>query len=116
MKVIRTIAWTIVALLLLAFGFLNWGPAARVNFFPSTEGPPYGLDWPVAVIAIAFFLAGLLPMWLYLRAVRWRLNRRIASLENSLRATSVAALPQTAEAPEAASFIPPETPSEIAKS
>ena len=44
-------------------------------------------------VALAFFLLGLLPMWLVHRAFRWRTAKRLAAMENSLRATSIAPAP-----------------------
>jgi hypothetical protein len=40
----------------------------------------------VGLIAVFFFLLGAAPMWLLSKAGRWRMNRRMAALENSVRA------------------------------
>jgi len=47
------------------------------------------LNARVATYVIAAFLIGFVPLWLYYRTLRWRLKRRIASLE------SQAAIPYT---------------------
>jgi uncharacterized integral membrane protein len=107
MQIIRTIAWIVTTAILVAFIAMNW-TKAPVNFWPLQDGNYLHFDWPVGVVALLFFGLGMLPVWLYLRAVRWRLNRRIATLENSLRATSAPALTPAAAAPES----PLETPSE----
>jgi hypothetical protein len=61
-----------------------------VSEFWPLDGSNYThFEAPVGLIAILFFLLGMLPMWLYLRGVRWRLNRRIAMLENSLQGIAV---------------------------
>lgn len=112
MQVIRTIAWVVLTAVLVAFIAMNW-TKVPVNFWPLADGNYFHFEWPVGVVALLFFGLGMLPVWAYLRAVRWRLNRRIASLENSLRATS---MPSLAEAHEAVPVTPIETPSEIAKS
>ena len=39
------------------------------------------LNARVATYIIAAFLIGFLPLWLYYRTMRWRLRRRIATLE-----------------------------------
>lgn len=91
MQVIRTIAWIVATAVLVAFVAMNWN-RAPVNFWPLENGNYIHFDWPVGFLALLFFVLGMLPVWLYLRAVRWRLNRRIASLENSLRATSTSTL------------------------
>jgi uncharacterized integral membrane protein len=110
MQVIRTIAWIVVTAILVAFIAMNWN-RAPVNFWPLENGNYIHFDWPVGFVALLFFGLGMLPVWLYLRAVRWRLNRRIASLENSLRATSTAL-----GTPEGAPVSSLETPSEPLKS
>ncbi|PNU04623.1 LapA family protein [Novosphingobium guangzhouense] len=116
MQVIRTIAWIVLTAVLVAFIAMNW-TKVPVNFWPLADGNYFHFEWPVGVVALLFFGFGMLPVWAYLRAVRWRLNRRIASLENSLRATSMASLATPAEAaPVASDTIPTETPSEIEKS
>lgn len=91
MQVIRTIAWIVLTAVLVAFIAMNW-THVPVNFWPLQDGNYIHFEWPVGVVALVFFGLGMLPVWAYLRAVRWRLNRRIASLENSLRATSVPSL------------------------
>lgn len=86
MQIIRTLTWVTVTAILVAFIAMNW-EAAPVNIWPLEEGYLY-FRWPVGVIALLFFLLGLLPMWALHRASHWRSQRRITSLENSLRATS----------------------------
>jgi uncharacterized integral membrane protein len=61
---------------------MNWDKAP-VNFWPIDNGYLH-FDWPVGFIALVFFALGLLPMWLLHRAQRWRLTRRISTLESSL--------------------------------
>ncbi|WP_156370259.1 LapA family protein [Novosphingobium sp. Leaf2] len=87
MQIIRTITWVLLTAVLVAFIAMNW-TKAPINFWPLQDGNYLHFDWPVGVVALLFFGLGMLPVWLYLRAVRWRLERRIATLENSLRATS----------------------------
>jgi len=113
MQVIRTIASIFVTAILVAFIAMNWN-RAPVNFWPLDNGNYIHFDWPVGLVALLFFVLGMLPVWLYLRAVRWRLNRRIASLENSLRATSAAAMPSALPSgvAETVPSSPLETPSE----
>ena len=84
MQIIRTIFWVVIAALLVTFIMLNLKPVP-VILSPKGLGD-LAVDWPVGIIAVAFFMAGLLPMWLLSKASRWRLKRRIASLENSVRA------------------------------
>ncbi len=89
MQALRTILWIALTILLVAFVAINWTPV-RVNFWPLEQGYVY-FDWPIGFVAIAFFVLGLLPMWLVHRGHRWRTQRRIGALENSVRAASVSA-------------------------
>ena len=91
MQVIRTIVWIGITVLLVAFIAMNWDRAA-VNFWPIETGYLH-FEWPVGIIALVFFLVGLVPMYLLHRAARWRLGRRVSSLENSLRAASTPQAP-----------------------
>ncbi|GGZ02181.1 LapA family protein [Novosphingobium colocasiae] len=91
MQVIRTIGWVVLTAILVGFLVMNWGPGVPVNFWIKPSGEAGGFLWPVGVVALAFLLLGAVPMWLYQRALRWRLTRRISSLENSLRALSMPA-------------------------
>ena len=88
MQVIRTIIWIVMTIVLVAFVAMNW-ERAPVNIWPLEAGYLH-LEWPVGVIALVFYLLGLLPMWLLHRAGRWRWSRRLSALENSVRATSMA--------------------------
>ncbi|EIZ78446.1 hypothetical protein WSK_2890 [Novosphingobium sp. Rr 2-17] len=102
MQIIRTISWVVITAILVAFIAINWTTVA-VNFWPLNNGNYLHFEWPVGVIALIFFAFGMLPVWLYLRAVRWRLNRRIETLEKSLQATATPTpiVPSAAPAPTA---------------
>lgn len=86
MQIIRTLIWIAVTIVLVAFIAMNW-ERAPVNIWPLETGYLY-FQWPVGVIGLVFFLLGLVPMWLYHRAGKWRLQRRIAALEQSVRAAA----------------------------
>lgn len=87
MQIIRTIVWIAITAALVAFMAMNWDQTS-VNFWPLENGAYLHLQWPVGLIAVFFFLLGALPMWLLSRAGRWRMNRRMATLENSVRAAT----------------------------
>ena len=89
MQVLRTVLWVIIAIIVGLFITMNWHKAP-VNFWPLGEGKTAHLEWPVGFTALFFFLLGIVPTWLTLRATRWRLNRRIQSLEDSIRAITSA--------------------------
>lgn len=86
MQLIRTIVWVVITAILVGFIAINWN-TAPVNFWPLAEGYLH-FEWPVGFIALAFFLLGLVPMWLIGVLTRWRYSRRINALENSVRAVS----------------------------
>lgn len=100
MQIIRTILWVLVTSVMVAFIAMNW-TKVPVNIWPLDDGNYLHFEWPVGIIALAFFLLGALPMWAVHRAGRWRLNRRIHALENTVMATNAAAaatLPEPAPA------------------
>ena len=98
MQVLRTLGWVMITIILVAFVAINWTPV-RLNLWPQEQGY-YFVEWRVGFVALAFFLLGLLPMWLVHRAFRWRTAKRLAAMENSLRATSIPpAVPAPVQAP-----------------
>ncbi|MEZ5710901.1 MAG: LapA family protein [Blastomonas sp.] len=92
MRFLKTLLWIILIVLLLVFSINNW-VSVTVNLWSGLQ-----LDTKLPVLVITAFLAGFLPLWLLHRASRWRLNRRIASLESS-HASLSAAPPAPSPAP-----------------
>ena len=88
MQIVRTILWVLLAVFIVVFVMLNYGEPQRVKFWPSED--PVGFDWPVGIIALMFWLLGVIPMWLYHRSMKWSLGRRIRSLENSIKSNALA--------------------------
>lgn len=86
MQVVRSFVWVVLAAILIAFIAMNW-EAAPINVWPLENGYLH-FEWPVGIIALIFFLLGLVPMWLIHKGARWRFKRRISSLENTVRATT----------------------------
>ncbi|MGO4169792.1 lipopolysaccharide assembly protein LapA domain-containing protein [Novosphingobium sp. PhB55] len=108
MNIVRTVLWIAITAILVAFIAMNW-TRVPVNFWPLDDANYVHFEWPVGVVALVFFVLGMAPVWLYLRAVRWRLQRRIASLENSLRANSVpSTVPAVPESAQGAHLFTPE--------
>jgi lipopolysaccharide assembly protein A len=95
MRVMRTLAWVVITAALVAFIAMNWHNRAPVNFWPLAETYLHFL-WPVGVIALAFFLLGFVPAWLLYKVTKWRLTRRIAALDASLRAAPAYPAPPVA--------------------
>ena len=94
MQIIRTIIWVLLALALLVFSFNNWEPV-EIKIWENLV-----LETKKPALVIISFLLGLLPVWLLHTGVRWRLNRRIKSLETAIRNTVGSPTPeQDGEAP-----------------
>jgi hypothetical protein len=113
MQIIRTIVWVLVVVALGLFSLNNWNPV-EVKIWDSLI-----LETKLPALVMASFLLGLAPMWLLAKAGKWRLNRRINALENSVRANasapSTSLLPlatssQLESATPSAPAIPPESP------
>jgi uncharacterized integral membrane protein len=85
MQIIRTVVWVVLLVALLIFSINNWSPV-EVKIWEGLV-----LETKLPALVVASFLLGLLPMWLLHKAGRWRLNRRINVLENTVRATSTPA-------------------------
>ena len=92
MQIFRTVFWVLLTALLVGFILLNLHPV-QVHIWPMGADAAgneqfLSFDWPVGLLVLLSFLAGLLPMLLFSKAGHWRLKRRIANLENSVRATA----------------------------
>ena len=87
MQIVRTISWVLLAVFVAMFVANNFGEPQRVKIWISDD--PVGFDWPVGIIALVFWLLGVIPTWLYHRGVKWSLSRRIRSLENSIKSNAL---------------------------
>lgn len=83
MQVVRTIVWVLLLAALLVFSAFNWTPV-EVKIWQGLV-----LETKIPALVIVSFLLGLLPMWLLYQGSKWRLHRRISSLETAHR-TAVA--------------------------
>jgi lipopolysaccharide assembly protein A len=90
MGIVRTIIWVLVTIVLVLFTINNWQPV-EVRIWSTLV-----LETKLPALVIVAFLLGMVPTWLVHRAARWRLRRRIASLE---AAATRAALPAPTPAP-----------------
>jgi len=84
MQVIRTIVWVVLLIALLLFSLNNW-TTVTVKIWED-------LLWETRLPALVIlsFLLGLVPMWVFHMAGRWRLRRRINALEAVTRQPSAA--------------------------
>ena len=83
MQIVRTIIWVLALVAVLAFSAANWTQEVAVAVWPD-------LIWETklpAVVIVAFLL-GLLPLWLVNLGTKWRLQRRIKTLEGSVAAAT----------------------------
>lgn len=90
MQIVRTVVWVVLAVALLLFSINNWNPV-DIKIWEGLI-----LETKLPALVIVSFLLGLVPMWLALKAGKWRLNRRINALENSVRATAAPPPPPVA--------------------
>lgn len=86
---LRTIFWVLVISALAAFSAANWVPV-EVRIWEGLL-----LETRLPALVISAFLLGLVPMWFVYRANRWRLTRRISSLETSLNTRNAPSLSST---------------------
>ncbi|RXZ63951.1 hypothetical protein [Pelagerythrobacter rhizovicinus] len=93
MQVVRTIVWVLLLVVLLVFSAFNWRPIEL------TIWQGLVLETKIPALVVVSFLLGLVPMWLLHQGSKWRLHRRISSLETAHR---------TAVANAAAASPPPE--------
>ena len=104
MQIIRTIVWVILLIALLLFSINNWQDV-EVKIWEGLI-----LQTKLPALVVVSFLLGLVPMWLLHKGARWRFNRRIGTLENSVRAASVSVpveAPTPAPAPVVTTTEPP---------
>ncbi len=83
MQIIRTVIWVLVLVALGLFTINNWQPV-EVKLWEGII-----LETKLPALVIVSFLMGFLPMWLLHKGVRWRLNRRIGLMENTVKASSM---------------------------
>ncbi len=103
MQIIRTILWVALLVFLLVFSFFNWRPV-EVQIWDNLV-----LETKVPALVLIAFLLGLAPMWLVHRGSKWRLQRRIVTLESAARANAIATTPSP---PPVAEPLAPDAPIE----
>lgn len=109
MKVVRTVIWILILVVLLAFSALNWKPV-EVTLWSDLV-----LETKVPALVIVAFLLGLIPMWLVHRGVKWQQGRRIQSLENAVKSSALARHnPSSPAATPAATAAPTPAPAPAA--
>lgn len=84
MQVVRTLIWVLVLLGIALFSFGNWDERTSVRIWSNLLW-----DTRLPAVVIVSFLLGMLPTWLLHRGTKWRLSRRISTLENAARSAAL---------------------------
>lgn len=103
MQFLKTAFWVALAIVIVVFAVNNWTPVT-VNLWDGLR-----MDTKLPVLVIGAFLLGLLPFWLFHRAMRWRWRRRIDMVERALSngATTPSPTPRSILPSTAPSAVPP---------
>lgn len=78
MQFLRTAFWVALAIVIVVFAVNNWTPVTVILW----DG--LRMDTKLPVLVIGAFLIGSFPLWLYHRAMCWRLRRRLETVERAL--------------------------------
>ncbi|MDE1468382.1 LapA family protein [Aurantiacibacter sp. D1-12] len=86
--------WVLLLVGLLLFSIANWDPTVTVRIWDDIV-----VDTKIPAIVIVSFMIGFVPMWLYHRASKWAMQRKVSSLESAARtaAATPVAPPQEEE-------------------
>ncbi len=90
MQFLKTLFWVLLAIVIAVFAVGNW-TTVPVKLW---SGLIAEINLPL--LLLLSFLAGLLPTWLFHKAMYWRLRQRLHSSERSiadLRSAAIAAAP-----------------------
>lgn len=101
MQIVRTLLWVLLLVALLGFSFFNWEPV-EVTIWDNLV-----LETKVPAMVIVSFLLGIVPMWLLHRGTKWRLERRIKTLENAMQANTLSQRTASEEAGTPLGSFPP---------
>lgn len=113
MNSLRTAFWVIIAVALALFTKANWIMAPNYSgYVPVKLWGDLILETRLPVLIIAAFLLGLVPTWLWARAVKWQMRRRLASAERAL-ANSVASTAPASASDSAGQFAPSAAPADV---
>lgn len=89
MQIVRTILWVLLFAGLMFFSFFNWNEV-EVQIWTNMV-----LETKVPALVIVSFLLGMVPTWLLHRGTKWRLTKRIKTLEAAARIPHVAPVSPT---------------------
>jgi uncharacterized membrane protein len=77
---VRIILWVVLLFGVLVFSWANWDQRVAVTIWDELI-----IETNAPALMITTFLLGFLPLWFLHRTSRWRLNRRVRSLEKAIR-------------------------------
>jgi uncharacterized integral membrane protein len=86
MAFLRTLFWIALTVMVVVFSVRNWA-SVPVNLFGDTV-----VETKLPVLLLIAFLAGFVPLYIWHRATKWRLARKMTTLE---RAPSSPVAPNT---------------------
>ena len=78
MQFLKTLFWIVLTVIAVAFAFKNWTPVTILLWGNIV------VDVKLPILMFAAFLIGLLPTYIFHRAIRWRLRRRLENIERTL--------------------------------
>lgn len=78
MQFLRTLFWVVIAVAAVVFATRNWN-TVTINLWGGLQA-----DAKLPVLIFGSFLVGLVPPWIWHRATRWSLRRRLESTERAL--------------------------------
>ena len=87
MQFLRTLFWVVVAVIAVIFSVRNWTPVT-IHLWGGIDA-----DVKLPVMLAAAFALGMVPTFILYRATRWRLRRRLETVERALAITTPAADP-----------------------
>lgn len=110
MNFLRTAFWVIVAVALALFTKANWAVAPTYSgYVPVKLWGDIILETRLPLLIIAAFLLGMVPTWLWSRAMKWQMQRKLASAERALASSLGTSV--SPESPTAADTSPPQASS-----
>ncbi|WP_133365093.1 LapA family protein [Qipengyuania sediminis] len=108
MHFVRTILWLVLLIALVVLTMLNWETVLAMRIWPG-----FVWDTRLPAIVVVSFLLGLVPMWLFHRGSKWRLERRISHLESAARAQAAAVSAPAASPVPDRPVKPPANPADL---
>ena len=100
MQFLKTAFWVVIAVAIALFCKANWA-SVPVKLWGNLVA-----DIKLPILMILAFLLGAVPLWIALRATRWRLRKRLDAAERALAAVTAAPAQTTLPLPEDIPIVP----------